>query len=231
MGNCIKPVDPLVASLPRGITVDGSPIKESGVPIIFVIGAPGSGKKTLCTKVAQKYGFHGIITSEILRSEVSKRTDRAFVLARLISQGRLVPSDILIELITVKMLDQLQDGKGFIVSGFPREKQQCKIFDREIRPPDLVLFLDVRNSVLSDRIMARSVKTTERMSISFDNIRIQIKEFKKQNKPVIKHYQNLLVVIDGEYDVMTVFKNICKVIDDVLFNFSKNSATTSADNS
>ncbi|CAK9800404.1 Adenylate kinase isoenzyme 1 [Anthophora plagiata] len=222
MGNCIKPVDPLIASLPRGVNVDGSPIKESGVPIIFVIGAPGAGKRTLCTKVAQKYGFHGIITSDILRNEVSKRTEKALVLARLISQGRLVPPDVLMELIIVKMLEQLHDGKGFILSGFPREREQCKVFDREVRPPDLVLFLNVRNAVLTDRIMSRSVQIHERISISFDNINIQLKEFKKRNKPVIKYYKKLLVVIDGEDDVMTVFEKMCKVIDDALLHFPSN---------
>ncbi|CAK9806453.1 Adenylate kinase isoenzyme 1 [Anthophora quadrimaculata] len=228
MGNCIKPVDPLVASLPRGINVDGSPIKESKVPIIFVIGAPGAGKRTLCTKVAQKYGFHDIITSDILRDEVSKRTQKAVVLARLISQGRLVPPDVLMELIIVKMLEQLHDGKGFILSGFPREKEQCRVFDREVRPPDLVLFLNVRNAVLIDRIMARSVQIHERISISFDNISTQLKDFNKRNKPVIKYYKKLLVVIDGEDDMMTVFEKMCKVIDDTLLNFPNNMAHVTA---
>ena len=44
MGNCMKSTDPLTASLPKSISIDTTAIKESGVPIIFVIGGPGAGK-------------------------------------------------------------------------------------------------------------------------------------------------------------------------------------------
>ncbi|OAD52443.1 Adenylate kinase isoenzyme 1 [Eufriesea mexicana] len=219
MGNCIKPTDPLVDSLPKGINVDTTAIKESGLPIIFVIGGPGAGKRTLCNKVAEKYGFEDIICADVLRSEVSRRTDKAFALARLISRGQLVPSDILVELIAIRMLEQLNVKKGFIVAGFPRQKTQGQLFDKEVRPPDLVLFLNVRNSVMSDRIMARYVIATERLLINFDYIKCQIKDFHKRNKSILKYYSKLLVAIDAEHDAMTVFKNACEVIDKVLANF------------
>ncbi|XP_076751960.1 adenylate kinase isoenzyme 1 [Xylocopa sonorina] len=142
------------------------------------------------------------------------------MLARLMSEGQLVPARILLELIAVKMLNQLSEKKGFILSGFPREKRQCEIFDREVRPPDLVLFLDVRNSVLSDRIMARSVQTTERLSMNFDYIRSRIKEFHSRNKPIIKYYKksSLLRIVDAEDDAVSVFETVCDIIDDVLAN-------------
>lgn len=40
----MKSTDPLTASLPKSISIDTTAIKESGVPIIFVIGGPGAGK-------------------------------------------------------------------------------------------------------------------------------------------------------------------------------------------
>ncbi|XP_076245942.1 uncharacterized protein LOC143186256 [Calliopsis andreniformis] len=232
MGNCIKPVDPLIASLPKTIGVDASPIVESQLPIIFIIGGPGAGKRTLCNIVAEKYGFLGIISADIIRHEVSTRTDRAVVLARLMSQGRLVPSDVLIELITVKMLDHLKNTKGFIIAGFPRHVDQSKLFDAEIRPPDLVLFLNVRNSVLSDRIMARMITTTERMPYDFDSIKKRIKMFRKKNGPILKYYKKkyyedqILVVIDGEPELTTVFDSVCTAIDNILPKFPSTSATS-----
>lgn len=48
MGNCVKPVDPLFATIPRTtIEIDVSPIRESNLPIIFLIGGPGAGKSLL----------------------------------------------------------------------------------------------------------------------------------------------------------------------------------------
>ncbi|XP_076623207.1 adenylate kinase isoenzyme 1 [Colletes latitarsis] len=224
MGNCIKPYDPVLDSIPRNsFNIDTTPIRESGLPIIFVIGGPGVGKRTLCTKVAKKYDFLEIISSEIIRQEVIKRTERAFVLAHMMSEGHLVPTDILIELITKKILNNL-DAKGVIVSGFPRHKSQCQVFDREVRPPDLVLFLKARNSVLSDRINARSITTTERPVINFGFIKTELKKFHRRNRPIVKYYKELLVVIDGEYEAITVYENVCKVIDDLLTNFPKTSS-------
>ncbi|KAF3428817.1 hypothetical protein E2986_01989 [Frieseomelitta varia] len=218
MGNCIKPSDPLLASLPRGVNVDTKAIRESGLPIIFVIGGPGVGKRTLCTEVAKKYGFHDIIYTDVIQHEMTKRTEKALTLARLVSRGQLVPSNVLVELIAIEMLEHL-NKKGFIVSGFPREKCQGKLFDKEVRPPDLVLMLNVRNSVMSDRMMARSVKATERFSTNFENIKAQIKDFHKRNKPLVKYYGTLVVVIDAEPETMIVFERACQVIDNVLVNF------------
>lgn len=41
--NCVRPVDPLCASIPRS-KLDVSTIRESRLPIIFLIGGPGAGK-------------------------------------------------------------------------------------------------------------------------------------------------------------------------------------------
>ncbi|XP_076177354.1 adenylate kinase isoenzyme 1 [Ptiloglossa arizonensis] len=221
MGNCIKPYDPYDSISRNSLTIDTTPIKESVQPIIFLIGGPGAGKRTLSNKVAEKYGFLEIISSEIIRQEVAKRTERAFMLAHMMSEGHLVPTCILLELITMKILNHLDQKNGVIVSGFPREKNQCQMFDKNVRPPDLVLFLKVRNSVLSDRIMARCIMTMERPVISFETIKKQIKEFHRSNRQLIKYYKRLIVVIDGDREAITVYENTCKVIDNLLSNFPK----------
>jgi len=45
--NCVRPVDPLCAVIPRGIELDASSIRESRLPIIFLVGGPGAGKSSL----------------------------------------------------------------------------------------------------------------------------------------------------------------------------------------
>lgn len=45
--NCVRPVDPLCALIPRGNELDVTAIKESRLPIIFLIGGPGAGKSLL----------------------------------------------------------------------------------------------------------------------------------------------------------------------------------------
>lgn len=45
--NCVRPADPLSALIPRSDKIDVSIIRESKLPIIFMIGGPGAGKGSL----------------------------------------------------------------------------------------------------------------------------------------------------------------------------------------
>ncbi|RLU24432.1 hypothetical protein DMN91_002521 [Ooceraea biroi] len=144
------------------------------------------------------------------------------------SEGKLVPSNVLVELIKVKMLNNLSGTRGFLICGFPKEKLQCKHFDKYIQPLDLVLYLWVRNSVLMDRILARTVTATERLERNFDEIKRRIKEFVKMNKPILRYYRKKLIVIDGEKEKSEVFNDICNAIDQVLGNFPSTSMTKAA---
>lgn len=145
------------------------------------------------------------------------------------SDGKLVPADVMVELIKARMLNTLETSQGFLLSGFPREKTQCKHFDEHIRPPDLVLYLYVRESLLMDRILARTITATERQSRSFDLNLQRIRDHKKMIRPILRYYRKKLVVIDGENDETEVFRDICNAIDKVLSNFS-NTSTVKAIN-
>ncbi|KAG7201951.1 hypothetical protein KM043_004656 [Ampulex compressa] len=226
MGNCVKPIDPLAAAIPRSSGIDASAIKESSLPIIFVIGGPGAGKKTQCYKVAKKYGFLSIVSGDLLRDEIATHSQRGVILARLMSESKLVPPDVLLELIKTKMLNALGATKGFVLSGFPREKEQAKIFDRQIRPPDLVLYLSVENALLRERMMSRMVTSTERWESSTEHMKKRIKDFRRKTGPILRHYKKLLMLIDGDQDVPEVFEDVCKAISDTLRNMP---ATTMAD--
>ncbi|XP_076657898.1 adenylate kinase isoenzyme 1 [Halictus rubicundus] len=209
MGNCIRGSDPI----PTTINVDTERLRNTHFPIVFLLGAPGAGKRTLLVRLAAKYDFLHLVSTDLIREEISSRSERAFTLARMMSQGQLVPTDILIELLATKMMENLRKKKGVVISGFPRKKEQCITFDRTVKPPDIVLYLNVRNSVLSDRIMGRLVTTTERAVTSYDNVKKQITRFHKRTRPVMKYYKDRLITIDGESDAITVFEDACKAID------------------
>lgn len=178
---------------------------------------------TQCVQITKRYGFCSIVTTELLRDEVATGSQRGVILAYLMSEGKLVPSDVIVELIKVKMLNNISDTRGFLVCGFPREKIQCKHFDKYIRPPDLVLYLWVRNSLLMDRILARTITATERQLRNIDEVKQRIKTFVKMNKPILRYYKQKLIVIDGERETPEVCNDICNAIDEVLRNFPSTS--------
>lgn len=162
-----------------------------------------------------------------MRNEVITGSQRGVILAYLMSEGKLVPSDVMVELIKNRMLSSLDATRGFLLSGFPREKIQCQHFNGQIRPPDLVLYLYVRNSLLMDRILARTITATERQERSFDENWRRIKNHRRMIKPILRYYKKQLVVIDGEKDETEVFEDICNAIENVLMNFPSTSSKSS----
>ncbi|XP_014601537.1 PREDICTED: adenylate kinase isoenzyme 1-like [Polistes canadensis] len=220
MGNCLKPRDPLDDILPRESGIDASAVREANPPIICLIGGPGSGKLTQSLKVIEKFRLVNIISSDILRDEVHTRSVKGVVLARYMSQGRLVPADVLIELIKTKMLAHINTARGFLLVGFPREKDQGKLFERQVKPFDLLIYLSARNSVLRDRVMAKAVTLTERLEASEEKMKERIKGFHKMNKPILRYYKNKLAVINAENDDELVFEDICRVIEKTLKTIS-----------
>ncbi|XP_015181324.1 PREDICTED: adenylate kinase isoenzyme 1-like [Polistes dominula] len=227
MGNCLKPRDPLEEILPRESGIDASAVRDANPPIICLIGGPGTSQSeriivviffsvTQSIKVTEKFRLVNIISSDILRDEVHTRSVKGVVLARYMSQGRLVPADVLIELIKTKLLAHLNTARGFLLVGFPREKDQGKLFERQVKPFDLLIYLSARNSVLRERVMAKAVTLTERLEASEEKMKERIKGFHKMNKPILRHYKNKLAVINAENDDEKVFEDICRAIEKTL---------------
>lgn len=106
--------------------------------------------------MSEKFHWLIISSSEILRDEVHTRSVKGVVLARYMSQGRLVPADVLIELIKTKMLKHLNTAKGFFLTGFPREKEQGKMFERQVLLLSIRLTLSSFESILKSIVNKRS---------------------------------------------------------------------------
>ena len=91
--------------------------------IIIFLGAPGSGKGTQASKLAERFGFKHISTGDMLRSNVKLMTDLGIKAKGYMQNGDLVPDNLIIEMV----MDSLDTGKNntVILDGFPRTKNQA----------------------------------------------------------------------------------------------------------
>ncbi|KAK6040081.1 adenylate kinase isoenzyme 5 domain protein [Cooperia oncophora] len=71
--------------------------------------------------------------------------------------GELVPLEVVLDLIKEAMLKEVAKGsKGFLIDGYPREVKQGEQFEREIQEAKSVIFFDVSDDILVQRLMHRA---------------------------------------------------------------------------
>ncbi|MFW6180775.1 MAG: adenylate kinase [Spirochaetota bacterium] len=119
----------------------------------ILMGPPGAGKGTHAADISQKYGIPHISTGDILRAEVQKGTELGKTAKKFMDQGRLVPDDIIMEIIR-RRLQEDDCREGFLFDGFPRTLNQARMLDK-ITSIDAVIYLKCDDDILIKRLTGR----------------------------------------------------------------------------
>lgn len=209
---------------------------------IILLGPPGSGKGTQAKKISDYCSIPHISTGDILRDNVSSKTELGLKAKSYMDDGKLVPDDILIEIIKERLSHQ-DCSDGFLLDGFPRTIPQAnalkEILKNLKKTLDYVLNLDVDDEELIKRLSGRRVcscgasyhiifnppkkqdicdlcgkKLYQREDDKEAAIRIRLDVYKKQTQPLIEFYENknCLYFINGKKDISHVFEDIIKII-------------------
>jgi adenylate kinase len=99
---------------------------------IILLGAPGSGKGTLATRLVDKLNIPHIATGDIFRFNLKNNTELGKLAKSYMDKGELVPDDVTCNM--VKDRFQNDDAKeGFILDGFPRTIPQAEELDKILK--------------------------------------------------------------------------------------------------
>ncbi len=119
---------------------------------IIILGPPGSGKGTLSREIAERLNFEHIETGRILREEIEKNTEIGKKVKEIVASGKLVPDDIVNNIIKERVSQT--KGEGIIFDGYPRTIEQAEYL-RKILKIDLIINLNIPEEILIKRIMGR----------------------------------------------------------------------------
>lgn len=156
------------------------------------MGAPGAGKGTQATSIADYFGIPAISTGDIFRANVSQQTELGRQVEAILSAGDYVP-DELTEQIVADRLDQPDAAKGFLLDGFPRTMHQVGALDDYLDARgiqlDAVLVLDADPDDLVGRLLRRA-QLEGRADDTEETIRHRMDVYLRDTEPLLGHYES-----------------------------------------
>lgn len=181
------------------------------------MGAPGAGKGTQATALADHYGVPAVSTGDIFRSNIKRGTELGKQVQALIEAGEYVPDEIT-EAIVESRLQEVDCAGGFLLDGFPRTMHQVHFLDSHLQSRsskiDAVVSLQVSPDELIDRLLRRA-EAEGRVDDNEDTIRRRMEVYAGQTAPLLSHYgeQGILVDVEGTGQVEDVRRRMFFGVD------------------
>ena len=193
---------------------------------LVLFGAPGSGKGTQSAKIIDKYGLHHISTGEVLRDHIKRGTELGKTAEKYISQGQLIPDELMIDILDDVLEREAQGKPGVIFDGFPRTIPQAGALKGLLkkRGTDLhgVVGLEVPEEELVERMIARG-KETGRADDNLETIKKRLDVYHNQTSPLKDYYtkEGKYMPVKGHGAVDDIFLDISRGIDAIVADMEK----------
>ena len=130
--------DPSEDGLQIDVVTNNEPDPHHSPRVIFICGGPGSDKSTKVSRVASDFpGWRPISCGQLLWSLVAQHEandELAKEVGFLMRNGDMVPSEVTVDLLSKAMKTTPAEERleGFLVSGFPRDVSQCRLFEERV---------------------------------------------------------------------------------------------------
>jgi len=176
--------------------------------LFLIIGAPGSGKTTDASLIAEKHPEQLVhySTGDMLRAEVASGSELGQEIESYISRGALVPLKIIVD--TIVSAIEHAPVPNVLIDGYPRSVEQMEALDAIVAQNDAidlasVIEVRVSEAVARERILGRAAEAAPGEGRSDDNEEVFNDRMKVYTDPLeaIQGFytaKNLLHIIDGE---------------------------------
>lgn len=183
----------------------------------IICGPQGSGKGTQSRLLCQAHDFVHISIGDMFRWHMQHHTKVAARITRIMHSGHLVSDDI-VEKVVRERLEQHDFNFGFVLDGFPRTRPQAEYLF-ENWDVDQVIYLDIPDKVVFDRVMQRAKKGlgsgfTKRADDNPAALKVRLEEYYGKTKPLLELYEQKgrLVTVDGTKAISAVYSDISRAL-------------------
>ncbi|MCI8403675.1 MAG: adenylate kinase [Clostridia bacterium] len=202
---------------------------------LVLMGPPGAGKGTQGEILSKRLGINTISTGVMLRTAIKEQTEIGKSVEKLINAGKLVPDDVMVELIKER-LQKPDCADGFILDGFPRTTAQAEALTNSGITIDKVLSLEVDDEKIVERLSSRREcskcgapynvisnkpenegkcdkcggELIQRADDNPDTIKNRLNVYHEQTEPIKEYYkkEGILVTAQGEEKLEDTTKNV-----------------------
>ena len=202
---------------------------------IILLGKPGAGKGYVAQVLKNEYGFYHISTGALCRKNVAEKTELGNIVNDFMQKGELVPSEIILKMLKNE-INNIQN-EHCVFDGFPRNIEQAQELAKII-DVDAVIFVDVPDNVLIDRVLSRKscIKCGIVADISKnqnacpkcggefatradDNVEVvknRLDVYHKQTAPLIQYYSIKIISLDNSGEWENTKENLKQIIENLL---------------
>lgn len=210
---------------PQPSASNNSPTSPS---LIYVLGAPGAGKGTLCTLLAKTYkNIHHISLGDHLRSLLSPATlltaspetfgglDYADFSARM-QRRELLPATNIVA-ITRKAIENLVESipsdkrrikQIILIDGFPRSPESAQLADLTLGRPDKVLFFGCPREIAQERFLKRRRSVDDELEV----FKTRCDEFERLNGEILGLYGDAVFRVGTEKGVQETWGTLRGIV-------------------
>jgi len=98
--------------------------------VVFVLGPPGAGKGTQCSKISERYGYIHLSAGDLLRAERASGSVNGDLIQEYITNGQIIPVAITIKLLEAAIVSS--GASKVLIDGFPRNKENLEGWETEM---------------------------------------------------------------------------------------------------
>mmetsp|Transcript_96600 Transcript_96600/g.216349 ORF Transcript_96600/g.216349 Transcript_96600/m.216349 type:complete len:342 (+) Transcript_96600:55-1080(+) len=188
-------------------------VRARGPFVAFVIGGPGSGKGTQCERIAEEFGYIHLSAGDLLRAERQREgSPLGEVIEATIRAGKVVPSEMIAELLEQAMREAGWDKAKFVIDGYPRSAEQLAGWESTLNKRVHFLFclyLEVGREEMLQRLLGRA-KSSGRSDDNVATIEKRFVTFEEETGPLLEHFDSkgTLRRIDGGRALEAVWTDV-----------------------
>jgi len=185
--------------------------------VIFVLGGPGAGKGTQCSRIVSQFGHVHLSAGDLLREERAKPgSEFGELIEHHITNGTIVPVEITCSLLERAMTNSLKNN--FLIDGFPRNEDNLQGWNKQMGEKvnlQCVLFFDCSEEICTARCLSRGAAGSGRSDDNVESLKKRFVTYQQATMPIIKHYQekDLVKTLDASKspdEVYSVVESILK---------------------